>query len=168
MIKEIPNFPGYYADDSGKIFSLKRGKLTEKKQFPKTHGYLYVALYCGNKRYFPRVHRLIASTFIPNPTDLPEINHKDEDKTNNHVNNLEWCTSHDNKIHGTRLEKVARKVSDPNIPRKNNKSGKKGVFETKYHTWQVFFNRKYLGTFKTFDEAVKVREQAENEVYKFF
>lgn len=167
MIKEIKDYPGYYADDSGKIYSRKSGKLKEKKQFPKTHGYMYVALYHNNKRYYPRVHRVMASTFIPNPNNLPEVNHKDEDKTNNRVNNLEWCTSKDNKIYGSRREKIARKVSDPNIQRVNNTSGRKGVFKTRWNTWKVTFNRKYLGTFKTFDEAVKVREKAEKEAYNF-
>ena len=163
MIKEIEKYPGYYVDDTGKVYSNKLGSLREIKQRPKTHGYLYVTLSVNNKRYFPRVHRLIAEVFIPNPNNLPEVNHKDENKTNNRVDNLEWCTSHDNKVYGSRLEKVARKVIDPNIPRANNKSGRKGVFETKYHTWKVYFRRKHLGTYKTFDEAVKVRETAERE-----
>lgn len=167
MMKEIKEYPGYYADESGKIYSLKSGKFREKKQVAKTHGYLYVTLYRGKKRYYPRVHRLIASTFIPNPERLPEVNHKDEDQTNNRVDNLEWCTPRDNKMYGTRRERVARKVSDPTIPRRNNTSGRKGVLKTKWNTWKACFNRKYLGTYKTFDEAVEVREKAEKEAYNF-
>lgn len=167
MIREINGYSDYYADDSGKIYSRKSGELKELKQYPKTHGYLYVVLRKNNKRYYLRVHRLIAETFIHNPDNLPEVNHKDENKANNRVNNLEWCTSRKNKIHGSRIYRVARKVSDPNIQRKNNTSGRKGVFKTKWNTWKVYFNRKYLGTFKTFDEAVKVREKAEKEAYNF-
>ena len=167
MIQEINGYPDYYVDDSGKIYSRKSGELKEIKQYPKTHGYLYVTLRKNNKRYYLRVHRLVADTFIPNPDNLPEVNHKDENKTNNRVDNLEWCTSSDNKIYGSRLYRVGRKVSDPNIPRKNNTSGRKGVCKTKWNTWVVFFNRQYLGTFKTFDEAAKVREKAEKEAYNF-
>ena len=167
MIKEIVKYPNYYADDSGKIYSKKYGDLRELKQYPKTNGYLYVALSKNGKKYHLRVHRLIAEAFISNPDNLPEVNHKDENKTNNLVANMEWCTHHANKIYGSRRERVARKVSDPNIRRKNNTSGRKGVFKTKWNTWKVFFNRKYLGTFKTFDEAVKVREKAEKEAYNF-
>lgn len=167
MMKKIPNFPGYYVDDSGKIYSRKFRCLRELKQYSKTNDYLYVALSKKGVKYYFRVHRLVAEAFIPNPDGLPEVNHKDEDKTNNRVDNLEWCTSHDNKVYGSRREKVARKVSDPNIQRKNNTSGRKGVFKTKWNTWQAVFNKTYLGTYKTFDEAVKAREQAEKEAYNF-
>lgn len=167
MIKDIEGYPGYKASSDGKIISYKRGKSKELKTYVKTHGYLYVALSKDGKKHYLRLHRVIANTFIPNPEGLPEVNHKDEDKTNNRVNNLEWCTSHDNKIYGTRRDRIARKVSDPTIRRRNNTSGRKGVTKTPYNTWVVYFNRKYLGTFKTFDEAVKVREQAEKEAYIF-
>ena len=167
MIKEIKDYPGYYADDSGKIYSRKSGELRELKLQAKTHGYLYVALSKNGKKNHLRVHRIIAKTFIENPNNLPEVHHKDENKTNNSVSNLAWCSARHNKIYGSRTERVSRKVSDPNIPRKNNTSGRKGVFKTKWDTWKVYFNRKYLGTFKTFEEAVKVREKAETEAYNY-
>ena len=167
MIKEIKNYPGYYVDDSGKVYSKKYGYLKELKQYPKTHSYLYVALSENGKKHYLRVHRLVAETFIPNPLNLLEVNHKDENKLNNHVSNLEWCTSHYNKVYGDRREKVARKVSDPNIQRKNNSSGRKGVCKNPYGKWIAYFNRKYLGTFETFDDAVRVREKAEKEAYNF-
>ena len=138
MIKEITNFPDYYIDDSGKVYSRKSGKLRELKQYPKTHGYLYVALSKDGKKHYLRVHRLVAEAFIPNPDNLPEVNHKDENKAKNRADNLEWCTSSDNKVYGSRRKRVARKVSDPNIQRKNNTSGRKGVFKTKWNTWKVF------------------------------
>lgn len=154
MMKEIINYPDYYVDDSGNVYSRKYGYLRELKQYPKTHGYLYVALSKNGKKDYLRVHRLVAEAFIPNLDNLPEVNHKDEDKTNNRVNNLEWCTPHDNKVYGSRREKVARKVSDPNIRRRNNTSGRKGVSKNRYGNWIAYFNRKHLGTFKTFDEAI--------------
>lgn len=166
-LSEIRNFPGYYVDRGGVIYSRKGEGLRKLKQYPKTHGYLYVTLFRNGKRYYLRVHRLVAEAFIPNPNNLPEVNHKDEDKTNNLANNLEWCTSHDNKVFGSRREKVARKVSDPSIPRKNNTSGRKGVYKSPWNTWKAYFNRKYLGTFKTFEEAVSVREKAEKKAYGY-
>ena len=167
MLKDIEGYPGYKASIDGKIISFKSGKPKELKTYVKTYGYLYVVLSKNGKKHYLRLHRVIAKTFIPNPKGLPEVNHKDEDKTNNRVDNLEWCTPHDNRIYGTRRERVARKVSDPSKQRKNNTSGRKGVTKTRWNTWVVCFNRKYLGTFKTFDEAVKVREKAEKEAYNF-
>lgn len=167
MIKELTKYPGYYVDDSGKVYSRKYGDLRELKQYPKTYGYLYVALSRNCKKDYVRVHRLVAETFIPNPDNLPEVNHKDEDKTNNRVDNLEWCTSRNNRMYGTRRERVARKVSDPSIPRKNNTSGRKGVTKNPYGNWIAYFNKKHLGTFKSFNEAVQAREKAEKEAYNF-
>lgn len=71
-------------------------------------GYLTVELRKGGHRSKARIHRLVAEAFIPNPDNLPEVNHKDGDKTNNHVSNLEWCTHSDNLKHAyqTGLEKV--------------------------------------------------------------
>ncbi len=167
VLTKIKDFPDYCVSTDGEVYSAKGEGLRKLKQYPKTHGYLYVTLFRDGKRYYPRVHRLVAEAFIPNPDNLPEVNHKDEDKTNNFASNLEWCTSHDNKVYGSRREKVARKVSDPNIPRKNNTSGRKGVYKTPRNTWKVYFNRKYLGTFKTFEAAVAAREKAEKEAYNF-
>lgn len=166
-LSEIKDFPGYHVSRAGEVYSSRANKMRLLKQYPKTHGYLYVALRRDDKRYYRRVHRLVAEAFIPNPDNLPEVNHKDEDKTNNFASNLEWCTAHDNKVYGSRRARVARKVSDPSIPRKNNTSGRKGVTKTRWNTWVVYFNRKYLGTFKTFEEAVSAREKAETEAYNY-
>lgn len=171
--RPIKGFPNYLVSNLGQVISLSRAGANKSKgvmilkELNRKNGYLKVDLYLDGKGFSKSVHRLVAEAFIPNPDNLPEVNHKDEDKTNNHVNNLEWCTPHDNKVYGSRREKVARKVSDPNIRRRNNTSDRKGVFKTKWNTWKVYFNRKYLGTFKTFDEAVRVREKAEKEAYNF-
>ena len=69
-------------------------------------GYIYVKLCLNGEQKIYHVHRLVAETFIPNVENLPEVNHKDEDKSNNNVNNLEWC-SHEYNIHyGTGMERM--------------------------------------------------------------
>lgn len=68
-------------------------------------GYLQIDLRYGGKRHYCKIHRLVAEAFIPNPDNLPEINHKDEDKTNNRVDNLEWCTHWYNVHYGTGAER---------------------------------------------------------------
>ena len=83
-------------------------------------GYLVVNLSKdrSNKRYY--IHRLVASAFIPNPDNLPEVNHKDENKTNNSADNLEWCTHKHNSNHGTRPNRISKSNT-------NNKSTSKPV-----------------------------------------
>ena len=66
------------------------------------YGYKYVCLYKNGKCKNYLIHRLVAMNFIPNPDNLPQINHKDENKINNCVNNLEWCSNEYNAAYGTR------------------------------------------------------------------
>lgn len=79
---------------------------TVKPQLDK-NGYYRIGLTKNYKRSFYFVHRLVAQAFILNPDNLPYINHKDEDKSNNNINNLEWCTMKYNCNYGTRNERVA-------------------------------------------------------------
>ena len=72
-------------------------------------GYEYVTLTSSPKKQPCKVHRLVASAFIPNPLGLPQVNHKDENKANNNVENLEWCTGNYNFHYGTRTKRAAQK-----------------------------------------------------------
>ena len=74
-------------------------------------GYEMVALYKEGKARNTKVHRLVAQAFIPNPNNYPQVNHKDENKTNNNVKNLEWCTNEYNHNYGTRNERVGKLLS---------------------------------------------------------
>ena len=89
-----------YVKSKSKSYRLHKGKvlISEKN----TRGYLSVVLSYNGKHKAITVHRLVAQAFIPNPNNLPEINHKDEDKTNNNVENLEWCDHKYNVNYGTR------------------------------------------------------------------
>lgn len=97
-LHEIPGFDGrYLATEDGKIYN-KFGE--EKTPFISKTGYLRVKLYMGNNKYKNySVHQLIAQTFIPNPNNLPQVNHKDTNKLNPNVNNLEWSTQSGNIKH---------------------------------------------------------------------
>ena len=96
-MREIKGFPGYFVTKDGKVYSNKSGELRERKPTPR-NPYLGVNLVNG-KTVTKNVHRLVAEAYIPNPDNLPQVNHIDEDKSNNHVNNLEWVTHSQNQRH---------------------------------------------------------------------
>lgn len=90
----------YEVSNLGEVRSRKTGHYRLlKPKLNKVTGYEYVCLYSDGAEVTRTVHRLVAMAFIPNPNALPEVNHIDEDKTNNCVENLEWCTSHYNNEH---------------------------------------------------------------------
>lgn len=96
--KNIPGYEGlYWASNLGSIRSVNRVLKPSKHR----DGYLKVVLCLKGVHKTYQVHRLIASAFIPNPDNLPQINHIDEDKANNHVDNLEWCSMDYNIHYGT-------------------------------------------------------------------
>ncbi len=95
--------PGRYQVSSrGRVRSLPRkGRKSLRILTPAmgTYGYLLVSLRIDGRGKTQPVHRLVAKAFLPNPDQLREVNHKDGDKTNNHVSNLEWVTSAENHHH---------------------------------------------------------------------
>jgi len=99
--KKIREFEDYEISNLGRIYSQKRNGRILKSRMDK-NGYLYVSL-CNAGTHTKRIHRLVTQAFIPNPKNLPEINHKDGIKTNNNVENLEWVTSRENHIHARRV-----------------------------------------------------------------
>jgi hypothetical protein len=100
MKKEIKGYEGLYSvDEKGRIYGKKGFEINP---YDNGYGYMVIDLRdkSGTKKH-KRVHRLVAEAFIPNPYNLPEVNHKDENKQNNSADNLEWCTSSYNKKYGT-------------------------------------------------------------------
>ena len=95
----------------GPYIRLRKGKIMRQKLTK--YGYLEVTLFKNNKPSTKKVHRLVAEAFLPNPDNLPEVNHRDEDKTNNAVWNLEWCSSKYNMNYGSLKSKIAAKLSKP-------------------------------------------------------
>lgn len=94
----VRSFDRYVKYSNGQIH-LHKGKVLSPGK--NTKGYLFVILTCNRKRKTINVHRLVAIAFLPNPDNLPEVNHIDEDKTNNRVENLEWCDRNYNLNYGT-------------------------------------------------------------------
>ena len=98
---QIKDYEDYSITQSGEVINTRTGK-TKALDFNKAVGYFQVDLYKNNKRTKHYVHRLVAQAYIPNPLGLPEVNHKDSDRTNNHVSNLEWVSSSGNSIHAVK------------------------------------------------------------------
>lgn len=94
----------YEVSNLGNIRSLFRYKKILKPS-PSWAGYLTVELFKDKKRKRVTVHRLVAQAFIQNPDNLPVVNHKDETRTNNHADNLEWCDTRYNLTYGTAMQR---------------------------------------------------------------
>jgi hypothetical protein len=106
-VRTHPEFPMYYISEDGRVFGKRNSLMDgdfciEIAHVVLKHGYVdYVISDVTGRRRHKLAHRLVAECFIDNPEDLPEVNHKDEDKQNNHVSNLEWVTHRDNIRHSS-------------------------------------------------------------------
>ena len=112
--KDVSGYEGLYkVSDKGRVKSIGYGKERILKPRKYKDGYIHVSLYknCEIKQYL--VHRLVAKVFISNPENLPEVNHKDENPSNNNLENLEWCNRKYNNNYGTRTQRVTGKLSKP-------------------------------------------------------
>lgn len=125
--RDVVGFEGkYMVSNDGRVKSLsymRTGVERELKQQTDKDGYKTVCIGGSPKK----VHRLVALAFIPNPSDLPMINHKDENKTNNNVDNLEWCDSTYNNNYSDRVER-ASKTNKTSLLMSNSKFKSKPIF----------------------------------------
>ena len=111
-MKDIKGYEGLYAiTPEGEVWSYRSKKFL--KPGVNNIGYLYVVLCKDNERKNYLIHRLVAMAYIPNTENLPEINHKDENKTNNCLQNLEWCDASYNTNYGTRNERGSNSKKIP-------------------------------------------------------
>lgn len=114
--KDIDGYPNYQVSNMGNVKSLNYNKTGVERILKITkdkNGYLSVHLCKEGKVKYYLIHRLVASTFLDNPNNLPQVNHIDEDKTNNSVENLEFCTAEYNSNFGTRNERIGKTNSIP-------------------------------------------------------
>ena len=95
--KDIEGFENYMVSSLGRFYSKKRDKIM--KPTPDNKGYLRISFYEYGKSHTKKVHRLVAEAFIENPNNLPQVNHKNEDKLDNRVENLEWVDNGENQKH---------------------------------------------------------------------
>ena len=116
---------GYFADKDGNIYSNRKFKeITLLKQYKDHNGYLRIKIINKTKK----VHRLIAKTFIPNKENKSCVNHKDGNKSNNKISNLEWCTRSENSIHAYSTGLIIKRKGTRNKSRIGITKGKAKKF----------------------------------------
>ena len=160
--KPIKDFEGLYeVSNLGRVRSLDRhvknqgtfvlrGKLlalTADKR-----GYKHLLLWKNGKSKLGLVHRLVAAAFIPNPCNLPQVNHKDENKGNNNVSNLEWCTAKYNSNYGTGAKRNG-------MARRNNSKDSKPVI-------QMDLNYNFIAEYPSTREAARRNDFLQGEIAK--
>lgn len=132
--KDIPEYEGLYqVSNFGKVKSLPRNTTKGGILKPRKNrgGYLQLQLTKNGIRKTFTIHKLVALAFILNPENLPCVNHKDENKENNHVDNLEFCTIQYNNCYGSRIERMSKNIS---LSLKGKYVGENSPFYGKHHT----------------------------------
>jgi len=122
----------YIIYPDGRVYSVRRGIFLKPVKCKK--GYVWVQLYV--KKY--KIHRLVAEAFIPNPNNLPQINHINSNRTDNRVENLEWCDNSYNQIHRYKSKNPGIRINSC-----GNFEARKTIKGKQFH----------LGTFKSLQEA---------------
>ena len=133
--KNIEGYPNYQVSNMGRIKRLSTGyyRRTEKILKPQlqNNGYLHIKLSQKDKTKCILVHRLVAQVFIPNPNNLPQVNHINEDKTDNRVENLEWCDRKYNINYGNGISKRVK------TNKENGTYKKIGEINSKIHSKSI-------------------------------
>lgn len=136
-----------------------------------TTGYDQVSLYKDGKFKTHSLHVLVLSSFIPKPIDKDEVNHKDGNKTNNKINNLEWVTDSENMIHAFKVLKRTRTVyhgphtppKDKVLPKGIGKRGNKFLVRISNHHKRSCYDN--LGLHDTVEQAMEVYKKAHIDKY---
>lgn len=117
--KQIKGYEGLYeVSNLGRVKSLCAGRWGYemiRKPVKDKDGYLTVNLKKDGKYECAKIHRLVASAFVPNPNDFPQVNHRDENKQNNSAENLEWCTAKYNNTYNNKHHKYFKPIIQKNL-----------------------------------------------------
>lgn len=151
--KNIDGYEGFQVSNKGRVRSIDKivkgnggSTFLKKGKILKTHinnfGYIVINLWVNNSFKHHKVHRLVAEAFIPNPQNLPQVNHRDEDKTNNSVDNLEWCDNKYNCNYGTHNKRMANTLT-------NRKDQSKKVY-------QYTLDNKLVSEYQSINEAGRI------------
>lgn len=133
--REIDTNPNYIVSNTGRVRRLGHDKDHSVRD---SKGYLITDLYMNGERKTMRINRLVASAFIPNPENKEEVNHKNGNKHDNNVSNLEWTTKKENNIHAVKHGLTSHVPSYGMLGKKNPNSGRKGKPFQIIETGEIF------------------------------
>ena len=154
--KTIEDYEDYEVSNYGRVKSLNYRKSKQEqilKQGTNKYGYQVVALYKDGKQKMFLVHRLVAMSFISNPNNYEQVNHKDEVKTNNNVDNLEWCNCKYNINYGSWIEKHSKLFSGENNPMY-------GKFGKEHHSSKQIIQLTLSGeVVRNWDSAIDIKHE---------
>ena len=155
--KIIKGFENYEISNFGSVKNIKTGKIL--KPVINGRGYYHVTLYKDCKKFTKRIHKLVATAFLPNPFQKSCVDHIDNNILNNNINNLRFATSSENGMNS--------KISN------RNSSGYKGItFHKKSNKWHAYINingkRQNLGFFEKIEDAINARVKKAEELFGEF
>lgn len=129
-----------------------KGRIRKPQHY--RNGYAFIAICKDGRQRGYTIHRLVAQTFIPNPKGMPEVNHKDENKLNNCVENLEWVSVKENRLYGSRLQRTIAHRDQRGT--KNGMYGRKGAKSPVAKAVRQFtIDGEFIAEFSTIKEAAK-------------
>ena len=150
---DVKGYEGKYkVSNQGRVYSVRSHKYLSMSN--NGRGYLSVQLWRDNQGKREYIHRLVARHFIPNPLGLPQVNHKDENKENNCVDNLEWCHNDYNNAYGTKRERQGETLLN---------NGK-----TSHKVKQFTLNGEYIATYRSMREAERMNNLANGSLSAYF
>jgi hypothetical protein len=153
----IKNFENYMISDEGRVFSIKKHKFLKPRL--NNWGYYYVSLYNYNIKKNFTVHRLVGLHFLENPENKKLIDHINNNKLDNRLNNLRWCSYTENNINKKISNRNTSEIKGVYFNKKCNKYLARIMINNKY---------KYIGCFKTLEQATIARKKVANKLFGEF
>ena len=148
--KIAPGYPNYEVSTHGRVYSCLTGKMLTGGD---RRGYVRYQLMLEKKKKYVDGHRLVALAFLPNPDDFPQVNHKDHNRKNNNVNNLEWCTNKENqKSRSNHYKNLQVLIKDMAKAMKDCNPHCHAVFECDWETCKLDERLKEVGLYDGKDE----------------
>ena len=148
--KYIENYEGLYQiSNKGRVRNSRSGRiLIQKIKNTDSNSYRLIVLSKNNVKKCHYIHRLVAKAFLPNPNNLPCVNHKDENKTNNNKDNLEWCTHKYNSNYGTNPQRLSENA-------KAKPTWQKAVEKSKIKVKQLTLNNELIKIWDSFADIAR-------------